>query len=377
MKRTRKIEMVLACALALVIGASSATVDHARAAQTSPAKAAASSAEAVKADGSAFTIEMSKEQFQQFMRNRAALRERFDRHLRFYERQADRPLICVKHPDGREPLVALTLKFHGFGPASGVLGELRDAWRYFPEIVEIDASTCRFDAVPDDVIKEFASLPHLRTLMLAGGNAPIEISEEAIKILARHAELEKLSLGNCRISAEDFAHLADLKTLRSISVGGRVTPRCFITLAKLPDFCEFVLVGGTPEDNQSFARAIDEETHLAIVSLNGRLKRFAAREHTFPLVHGSILRALGEVKSLEILDLDGAMVCDVALEDVESLPALVNLRHFDAGVVRYAEGVAAEVRKKADTIVQDPTRRVGARRKAAEDDRLREAGLRP
>ncbi len=212
--------------------------------------------------------------------------------------------------------------------------------------------------------------------MLAGG-MPIEISEETIKILARHAELERLSLGNCRISAEDFAHLADLKTLRSISVGGRVTPRCFITLAKLPHFCEFVLVGGTPEDNQSFARAIDEETRLAIVSLNGRLKRFAAREHTFPLVHGSILRALGEVKSLEILDLDGAMVCDVALEDVESLPGLVNLRHFDARVVRYAEGVPAEVCRKADTIVQDLTRRVGARRQATEDDPLMEAGLMP
>ncbi|MDD4270951.1 MAG: hypothetical protein PHN77_22245, partial [Thermoguttaceae bacterium] len=329
MKRTGKMGIALASALALAIGASRSPVDHARAAQTSPAKAAASSAEAVKADGSAFTIEMSKEQFQQFTRNRAALRERLDRHLRFHERRADRPLICVKHPDGREPLVALSLKFHGFGPASGVLAEFRDAWRYFPEIVEIDASTCRFDAVPDDVIKEFASLPHLRTLILAGGNAAFKISEEAIKILARYAELERLSLGNCRISAEEFAHLENLKTLRSISLGGGVTPQCFITLAKLPDFCEFVLVGGTPEDNQSFARAIDEETHLAIVSLNGRLKRFAAREHTFPLVHGSILRALGEVKSLEILDLDGAMVCDVALEDAESLPGLVNLRHFD------------------------------------------------
>ena len=125
----------------------------------------------------------------------------------------------------------MSLKFHGFGPASGVLAEFRDAWRYFPEIVEIDASTCRFDAVPDDVIKEFAFVPHLRTLMLAGGNAAFEISEEAIKILARHAELEKLSLGNCRISAEGFAHLSDLKTLRSIT-SAAASPAMFITLVK-------------------------------------------------------------------------------------------------------------------------------------------------
>lgn len=111
--QTGIIEIALASALALTIGASSSTVDHAGAAQTSLAKAPASNAEALKADGSVFTIEMSNEQFQQFSRNRAALRERLGHHLRFYERQADRPLVCVKHPDGREPLVAVSVHFRG------------------------------------------------------------------------------------------------------------------------------------------------------------------------------------------------------------------------------------------------------------------------
>jgi len=381
-RRTGKLWVALASALALGIAALWLTVDEANSGQTPRPAAPPPNEEAITVDGSTpIMIEMSEEEFERFTWKRNTLREELRLHLRFYERQPDTPLIHIKHPRGQEDLTALALYFHGFGPESNVISKCRDMWQYFPEIVEIDTSSCRFDTIPDAAVEQFMSLPHLRVIVLARNDSAMDISEKAIKLVSKHRELEELRFGNCRISEQEFAHLADLKTLKSVTLGECSSPRCFVTLAKLPHFREFLLVGGgRRKDDEAFARPIDEETRQAIISLNGRLRRFAAREHTFPSVHGSILGAFAQVNSLGILDLEGAVVRNVVFADVEALQHLANLRHFDGGSIHYAESVPPEDRKKADDILRRITRRVRARSQAEDDKRieqLREAGLIP
>jgi len=348
-------------------------------AQPSSIESPAASAGAIQTDGSApFTIEMSEENFDRFVRKRDVLREELRAHFRLAERQPYEALISVKHPHGREVLPAARVVLYGFGRTNHGITKCRDAWAYFPEVVEVDTSRCWFEIVPNALIEQFVSLPHLRTIALGNSDSRMDVSSKAIELISSHPKIETLAFGNCRISGDDFAQLADLKTLRSVTLGDRSSPRCFITLAKLPQFRELVLVGGGGrQEDIAFARRIDEETRQAIVSLDGRLTRFAVRGHSFPSIHGSLVRALGEVKSLEMLDLDGALLHEITLADVERLPELVNLRYFVGGVMHYGDHVSAQDRKKADAIVAELTRRVESRRRALEDQRLREAGLLP
>ena len=320
-------------------------------------------------------LEMSVEEYSEFTRQRKVYRERLMRYFCQLDRQHEQPAIQIQRARTREALTPLALKGDHLIRLTRVMEDCRGAWLWFPETTELDISRFEADTIPETTVAQIASLPHLKRLTLATSKS-VDISEESLEILSKHGELEELDFGRCRITPKEFSQLARLKTLSRVTVCGRVTPRCFVTLAKLPRFERFILVGGSRIDSASFGDPIDEETRRAIVSLNGRLQCVSAIEETLPQMHGTLLRALGAVESLEVLDLGGVLVREVTLQDIEALQHLSNLRHFVLAA-QYAPSVTPEERKRADEVVRQIKRRVGERQRIEKQTMLREAGVLP
>lgn len=250
------------------------------------------------------------EYMREVFRGRYVLRESFSK-----------PAVYVRFPYGEIKLTAKSLDYDTLSLKRAEA--LAEALPYFPEIYRIMFDGGQRFRMPNSLCRAMEGLKNLETVMVRGG-VEIVYSEEAMELLSRHRTLRSLELGgNCQVSEEAFAHLARLRTLTAISVGGNVTPRCLITVAKLPKCTTLLLEGG----GEAFSAPIDQDTHQAIASLNGRPFAFGINEVLYRDIDVTLFRALCEIKSLRSLHLCG--VRGLTVPDVELLLELNELDHFD------------------------------------------------
>lgn len=162
--------------------------------------------------------------------------------------------------------------------------------------------------VPDEVIEKVTLHgQHLMGFSIRGpalddarlpGSLPA-ISNRGMEHISRMRNLQNLGLA-CEFSPEGFRHVARLENLRSLALSYlRLSAKeCFETVAQLPRI-EILVVTRT-----DFSEPIDDATHQAIASLNGRLVELTFGEwEAETKIHASLIPAIAEIESLRWLGL--------------------------------------------------------------------------
>ena len=183
--------------------------------------------------------------------------------------------------------------------------------RNFPELSEVisfDLVDIRLTTVPDDVLEKVAL--HRQKLQRFGirrpafdhallAENPPAISNRGMEHITRMRHLQSLRLA-CEFSPEGFRHLARLENLRSLGLSYlRLSAKeCFENVAQFPKI-DSLYVGYA-----DFSKPIDDATHQAIASLNGRLEQLDFGEwEAETTLHASLIPAIAEIESLRWLHL--------------------------------------------------------------------------
>ncbi len=322
-----------------------------------------------KPPSSVRTVQMTEKEFEAFMQRRTELQRTYGlemtTRISAFEDEIRKeraiPFLIVHLPDRR---VAFASRHVIIRLYRADATRLVEALPYFPEtnLVSVwhDEETSEVywrprpyetTPIPGWLLEGLRKLAQLDALYFQGGT----FDREAMATIAAYPSLRRLSLGRCRVTKESLSELTKLKTLESFSVIAGLGPECFITLAKLPRFREFYLLGGSTDD---FNVPVDEETRRAIESLNGRLEKFSTSYEETPdvTVHASIVRALLKVKSLRVLRVElvgkGLTLSDVRqLEDLSELTCLkMHLDWSRAATEEYlkARAIVSKVRRRAE-----------------------------
>ncbi len=279
------------------------------------------------------TITMTEEEFDEFMRERRPYQEAmpllkeetFIPALTEDRRKRAMPFLYVQLPERR---VAFNPRSVSIRLCRHDVRALIDALPHFPETRYVDVwiqferpfgqtphhSQYAATPVPLWVLEGLRHLPYMAQLAFQGGT----FDDEAMAVIASYPNLRVLNLGHCRVTTESFAELSNAKSLESLSVQSGLGPDSFITLAKLPRLKEFTLLSSTSDFNVP----IDDETRRAIESLDG-FEVFYARE-IGTVVHMSFVRALLQVKTLRVIDIDSVQprATPADIEQLKRLPAL-------------------------------------------------------
>ncbi|TVS11300.1 MAG: hypothetical protein EA424_24030 [Planctomycetaceae bacterium] len=207
--------------------------------------------------------------------------------------------------------------------------QLREVLPFFPEIRSL-----RLDVydLSDAGLESTRALPYLETLILRGskdaeGERP-RITTKGMAALSHHQRLQQLGLMHLRIDDEAFAQLGVLQSIR-ILINHRtdLTPRSFQTIAQWPAIRHIGVL------YQDWNEPIDEATHRAVASLDGRLSILAFGGDRYSVkgnstIHPSLIRAVSEVCSLTQLILGD--IDHLSPEDLEPIRKLDNLFTLDA-----------------------------------------------
>jgi hypothetical protein len=176
----------------------------------------------------------------------------------------------------------------------------------FPDLsgtVDFRLANVRLATVPDEVLEKIA----LHGQNLTGfsilrpplddarspGRPPV-ISDRGMEHISRMRNLRRLAL-RCEFSPEGFGHVARMENLELLSLSfSRLSAKeCFRTVAKLPKIEIFGVHYG------DFSEPIDDATHQAIASLNGRLVELNFGEwEAETKIHASLIPAIAEIDSL-------------------------------------------------------------------------------
>jgi hypothetical protein len=259
--------------------------------------------------------------------------------------------FAFKSPTRQKLFAELTI---GIDLAKDDVRQIVSAFKFFPEAtgvfahytslgnlgsVEWTEMPYETTPVPLPLVQALLELPHLRTFDIDGG----AWSTEAVATLAKHPSLTRIELGRAQIGDVSFSKLARLKSLEELVVVTGLRPGCFLTLAKLPNFRIFGMVGFS----QDFNTPIDEETARAIETLDGRLEEFVV-DTIGTTVHADIVRALLKVKSLKVLKID-TMGKGLTVADFQPLEGLVNLETLSIASDTYFGG-KGEKQARVDAI---------------------------
>ncbi len=246
--------------------------------------------------------------------------------------------------------------------------QLREVLPFFPEIRSL---WLEVHDLSDAGLESTRALPYLETLVLrsggkqTGGERP-NITAKGMAALSHHQRLRQLVLYDLRIDDKEFAHIGSLQSIQRLYFGGTdLTPRCFQTIAQWPAI-RYIGVG-----YQTWNQPIDEVTHRAIASLDGRLTNLALGGDELSVegnltIHPSLIRAVSEIRSLTHLVLGD--IDHLNPEDLEPLRKLDNLIRFDAAYPH-----CPEMRKRFDEM----KREMHARRRERFDQLEREGQTRP
>ena len=218
--------------------------------------------------------------------------------------------------------------------------QLREVLPLFPEMRSL---WLHVDDLSDAGLESTRALPYLENLVIRGskdaeGDRP-EISAKGMEALSHHQRLHQLGLMHLRIDDEGFAQLGVLQSTQTLIIHGTdLTPRCFQTIARWP------AIRHVGVSYHKWNRPIDEATHRAIASLDGRLSILALGGERLSLegnltIHPSLLRAVGEIRSLTQLNLGD--IDHLSPDDLEPVRNLDNLTHFGA-----VEPYSGEVRNR-------------------------------
>ena len=245
--------------------------------------------------------------------------------------------------------------------------QLREVVPFFPEIRSLRLEV--FD-LSDGGLESTRALPYLETLVLRGskeaeGQRP-EITAKGMEALSHHQRLHHLGLHHLRIDDKEFAQLRKLQSIQMLYFSGTdLTPRSFQTIAQWPAI-RHIGVG-----YQDWNEPIDEATHRAVASLDGRLSILAFGGDRYSVegnstIHPSLIRAVSEVYSLTGLILGD--IDHLSPEDLEPLGKLDNLFTLDA-----AWPHSAKVRER----FYELEREMRTRRRERFDQLERESQTRP
>lgn len=207
--------------------------------------------------------------------------------------------------------------------------QLREVLPFFPEIRSL---WLEVHDLSDAGLESTRALPYLETLVLrsgkqAGGERP-NITAKGMAAFSHHQRLRQLVLYDLQIDDKEFAHVGSLQSIQRLYFGGTdLTPRCFQTIAQWPAI-RYIGVG-----YQTWNQPIDEVTHRAIASLDGRLTNLALGGDELSVegnltIHPSLIRAVSEIRSLTHLVLGD--IDHLNPEDLEPVRKLENLIRFDA-----------------------------------------------
>ena len=244
-------------------------------------------------------------------------------------------------PWRRGNIITSPLSPTGFERLVGVRGTLRE-WRLqelLPLFPEIQSLRLDIYDLSDAGLESTRALPYLETLVIRGskdaeGDRP-EISAKGMEALSHHQRLRQVGLHHLRIDDEAFAHVGVLQSAQSLIIHGTdLTPRCFQTIARWPAIRHVGVL------YHQWNQPIDEATHRAIASLDGRLSSLALGGERLSLegnltIHPSLLRAVAEIRSLTYLTLGD--IDHLSPDDLEPVRNLDNLIRFDAAFPRSAE----------------------------------------
>jgi hypothetical protein len=177
------------------------------------------------------------------------------------------------------------------------------------EILEFRLVDVRIATVPDELLEKVAfygqNLKRFRILGPQippdawGDDKPPTVSDIGMEYISRLINLETLRL-RCAFSPQGLRWIARLENLQTLGLSHpRLTAKdVFETVAKLPNI-EYLSV--TYAD---FSEPIDDATHQAIASLNGRLVELNFGEwEAETKIHASLIPAIGEIESLRWLSL--------------------------------------------------------------------------
>lgn len=164
---------------------------------------------------------------------------------------------------------------------------------FFPEIDKLILNELHWGTIPDDLWAKLLESGRIEEVTSPG--VALTFSDATMRLLSRQTNLRVLQLGDCRVSEKGFAYLENLKNLEYISFGGNVTPKAFLTLAKLPRLKD-ITAGSF--DHKKFTQPVGEEVQQAIASMDGRLENFSVAEYSYQPVHITVARPLMRMKKL-------------------------------------------------------------------------------
>ncbi len=177
------------------------------------------------------------------------------------------------------------------------------------EAIEFRLVDVRVDTVPDKVIEKIASFGQdLKRFFILGPQIPPDawlnekppaVTDIGMEYISRMLNLQRLGL-RCEFSPQGLRRLARLENLRTLGLSHpRLTAKdSFETVAKLPNIERLSVTYA------DFSEPIDDATHQAIASLNGRLVELGFGEwEAETKIHASLIPAIAEIESLRWLSL--------------------------------------------------------------------------
>ena len=314
-------------------------------------------------------ISMSEEEFDAFFEKRKEYADRvFGRQAEYYAKQdgperTDCAFLRFRSPSREMNVIAKDLTVYALHP--GEPQRLRQALPYFPEIVEITLWNTSGE-MPDDLWEKL--LESGRIELIRNGSRALTFSDTAMRLLSRQTNLRVLQLGDCRVSEKGFAYLENLKNLEYISFGGNVTPKAFLTLAKLPRL-EGITAGSF--DHKKFTQPVGEEIQQAIASMDGRLEGFGVAEYSYQPVHITVARPLMRMKNLTELCFYGIKGPSKP-SDFRPLLEMTQLDtfHIDA-LTDHDEDVSPSDRTEINRIIEEVRKRAEERSEKLRAERAR------
>ncbi|MCC7084866.1 MAG: hypothetical protein IT427_07655 [Pirellulales bacterium] len=185
----------------------------------------------------------------------------------------------------------------------------RELIESFPDIFGVTDLRIRdvvFESIPDELLKQLSIHgKNLESLQIGTWHLPSEkkapaISDVGMEYISKLDKLKQLSLtGN--FPGDGFEKLSKLTCLRTLGLSHPTlnAKEFFGTVSKLPNIYRLSVI------HADFSQPIDEATHKAIASLNGRLESLSfgeAHENEDTVLHESTILAITDIESLTWLE---------------------------------------------------------------------------
>lgn len=203
--------------------------------------------------------------------------------------------------------------------------------------------------IPLSLMKSVSKLPSLEELCVWSGSWTAETAD----LLSRCSSLKSLNLGASQICERDFEQIAELRSLEEIRFRSDLSPRCFITLAKLPALRRIRIHG---YGDHFPHHHLDRETIAAIASMDGRLEEFNAHgvsdDEMGLWIGPGVTREIFKVSSLRVLRIE-MILCGLTLNDFQRLQSLDKLTEFHVGWGPGPGGDDSKVRAILDGVNED------------------------